>query len=319
MKLIKPYFEILEQAPGIEGLNKHIELCGRNAYKSEDKITEDSAKAFVDKICKAKHGSVLEHGTVYLKILWEYKNYMDFEFSEIFYNLNKYSICKRELRKEDLCPTLYITTNYRVLKENNRLKDLKYICEPTEKHEKRVSVRFVCSRAISHELVRHRTFSATMESQRYCNYSKDKFDNNITFIEPLWFKYPQLDIENSVAEKSDKNGAVFYERAYKTYYFENATTEYDRFGYDWHVEDFFIHSCQTAESCYKLMLEKGCSPQEAREVLPNSTKTDIIMTGFISDWKHFFELRTTENVHPEMRRLTIPLQEEFKKRGYIDD
>ena len=305
MKLIKPYFEILEQAPGIEGLNKHIELCGRNAYKSEDKITEDSSKAFVDKICKAKHGSVLEHGTVYLKILWEYKNYMDFEFSEIFYNLNKYSTCKRELRKEDLCPILYITTNYRVLKENNRLKDLKYICDPTEKHEKKVSVRFVCSRAISHELVRHRTFSATMESQRYCNYSKNKFGNELTFIIPEWCP--------EIREDSNKGW--------------DPCSIYDK---------FYLQHLQMAENTYFSLLKQWdeklpdkryksgfknnpWAPQEAREVLPNSTKTDIIMTGFISDWKHFFELRTAENTHPEMRRLTIPLQEEFKKRGYIDD
>lgn len=155
MKLIKPYFEIIEQAPGIEGLNKHIELCGRNAYKSEDKITEDSSILFVDKICKAKHGSVLEHGTVYLK-----KDITDFtdiskavEFT-YFYNENKYSKYFVTDKYE------IVTTNYRVLKENNRFDDLQYLYEPTILHEKRISVRFVCSRAISHELVRHKIFCA---------------------------------------------------------------------------------------------------------------------------------------------------------------
>lgn len=309
MKLIKPYFEIIEQAPGIEGLNKHIELCGRNAYKSEDKITKDSAILFVDKICKAKHESVLEHGTIYLK-----KDITDFTDIDKAVEFTRF-YCKNPYSKHFVINGKYeiITTNYRVLKENNRFEDLQYLCEPTKNHEKRISVRFVCSRSTSLELVRHRKFSFTQESQRYCNYSKDKFDNNVTFIKPLWFKYPQLDINNPVAEKSDKNGAVFYERSYKAYWIGT-----DAQGFDWYNEDFFIHSCQTAESCYILMLKEGCSPQEAREVLPNSTKTDIIMTGFISDWKHFFELRTAENVHPEMRRLTIPLKEEFIKKGYIE-
>ena len=160
MKLIKPYFEIIDQASGIEGLNKHIELCGRNAYKSEDKITDDSAKAFVDKICKAKHGSVLEHGTVYLKLEVQWHETDSDEYIEFleFYKNNPYS--KISYIDTSYGYTAYITTNYRVLKDNNRLDDLQYMCEPTKHHEKRISVRFVCSRAISHELVRHKIFCA---------------------------------------------------------------------------------------------------------------------------------------------------------------
>lgn len=284
MKLIKPYFEILEQESSVDGMYKHIELCGRNAYKSEDKITDDSAKAFVDKICKAKHGSVLEHGTVYLKIHWNLEK--DSIFNEVFkfYSHNKYSKIYKVIEPSDFCPTLYITTNYRVVKDNNRLEDLKYLHKYDWNHERRFSVRFVCSRAISHELVRHRTFSATMESQRYCNYSKDKFSNEITFIEPLM-----------IDKKALPNFSYVYENIYEVFY----------------------SAIEEAEAYYFILLDAGCKPEEAREVLPNSTKTDIIMTGFISDWKHFFELRTAENVHPEMKRLTIPLKEEFIKRGYI--
>lgn len=160
MKLIKPYFEIIDQGLSIEDMYKHIELCGRNAYKSEDKITNDSAKAFVDKICKAKHGSVLEHGTVYLKIHWKYEEVDIFGDLLKFYSHNKYSKLYKVVEALDLCPTLYITTNYRVIKDNNRLEDLKYLFKYDWNHEKRISVRFVCSRAVSHELVRHKIFCA---------------------------------------------------------------------------------------------------------------------------------------------------------------
>lgn len=280
MNLIKPSFEIIEQAPDIEGLYKHIELCGRVCYKSEDKITEDSAKAFVDKVCKAKHGSVLEHGTVYLAVDGTSEHFLRMLN---FYHRNKYS------KETDNGYNIYgintkyfITSNYRVLKENDRLDDLQYMCEPTEYHEKRISVRFICSRAISHELVRHRTFSFSQESQRYCNYSKDKFDRSVTFIQPLWLQ---------------DNNSKFKD-------FNYVNTHFDLF-------------LKEAEFAYFTLIDLGCKPEEAREVLPNSTKTDIIMTGFVSDWKHFFELRTADNAHPEMRRLIVPLKEEFIKRGYL--
>lgn len=281
MKLIKPYFEILEQTPDIKGLYTHIELCGRNAYKSEDKITEDSAKAFVDKICKAKHASVLEHSTLYFKIpvnVDDASNFLD--------EISIWTKCKLVKSKE--CNWWAITTNFRIIVEHfapEYIEDLiiKYLCEPTEYHEKRISVRFICSRAISHELVRHRTFSFTQESQRYCNYSKDKFGNEITFIEPNW-----IDDNKSI-------NSLAYNNTYEVLY----------------------SALEEAESYYMILLENDFKPEEAREVLPNSTKTDIIMTGFISDWEHFFELRVAENTHPEMRRLTIPLKEEFIKKGYI--
>lgn len=290
MKLIKPYFEIIEQGPSIEDLYKHIELCGRNAYKSEDKITEDSAKTFVDKICKAKHGSVLEHGTVYLTVDGTSEQFLRMLS---FYNRNQYSKETDDgYNIHGINTKYFITSNYRVLKENDRLDDLQYMCEPTEHHEKRISVRFVCSRAISHELVRHRVFTFTQESQRYCNYSKDKFGNDVTFIIPEW-------LEKFKKELLNKEG-----------YRENGTS-------DMFTDNDYFDFLRQCESCYIAAIIAGAKPEEAREVLPNSTKTDIIMTGFVSDWKHFFELRTAENAHPEMKRLTIPLKEEFIKRGYI--
>ena len=159
MKLCKPLFEIWEQSAGLEGVYKQIEKVSRVCYKSEDKITEDSAKPFVDRMVKSGHGAMLEHGTVYLKI-----TYKDTDFTTLcmFYGKNKYSV----LNHSEDNKIYYITTNYRVLVENNHLSDLKYLCEPTEFHEKRVTVHFVCDRGISHEFVRHRVMSFAQESTR---------------------------------------------------------------------------------------------------------------------------------------------------------
>lgn len=160
MKLINQSFEILEQKDfTLVGIKKFIERCGRVCYKSEDKITEDSAKPFVDRIIKSGHGAVLEHGTVFLKVTCKDT---DFVTLSVFYGHNKYS--KITHSKDN--KTYYITTNYRVLVENNHLRDLKYLCEPTEFHERRITVRFVCDRGVSHEFVRHRVFSFAQESTR---------------------------------------------------------------------------------------------------------------------------------------------------------
>ena len=183
MRLIKQSFEIWKQEEGLEGIYKQIERAGRICYKSEDKITETSAKEFVDRMIKSGHGAMLEHGTVYLKLdgninLISGINPLSInQWNEFIskYENNNYS--KVTPYKEELEGQCFITTNYRVLIENNWLDDLKYQCEPTEFHEKRVTVRLVIDRGVSHEFVRHRTFSFTQESTRYCNYSKDKFNN----------------------------------------------------------------------------------------------------------------------------------------------
>lgn len=176
MKLIKPSFKIIEQYPGLLGIYKQIELAGRTCYKSEDKITEDSAKGFVDRMIKLGHYSMLEHGTVYLAV--------PFDPHIGKYRGNKYSAI-RDIAKSDWSA---VTTNLRVLVENGWLDDLQYICEPTKYHERRITVKFICGRDVSHEYVRHRVFSFAQESTRYCNYSKDKFGNELTFIEPCWLE-----------------------------------------------------------------------------------------------------------------------------------
>lgn len=158
MRLIKPSFEIIEQQPGILGLYKQIELAGRTCYKSEDKITPDSAAAFVDRMIKSGHGAMLEHGTVYLRIPDVSSDGQYVYPAKGKYAGNKYSRLntKWEGPANAQYIVTFVTTNLRVLVENGWTDDLKYICEPTEYHEKRVTVRFICDRGVSHEFVRHK-------------------------------------------------------------------------------------------------------------------------------------------------------------------
>lgn len=296
MKLIKPSFEIWEQPSGLEGVYKQIERAGRICYKSEDKITEDSAKSFVDRMIKSGHSAMLEHGTVYLKVFNVIEN------SELIdkYKSNKYSVVKEGTEVYNCHgDILYgsckcITTNYRVLVENGWLDDLKYICKPTEFHEKRITVHFVCDRGVSHEFVRHRVMSFAQESTRYCNYSKDKFGNELTFIQPCWLDDERL-------------------KLYGPYH----TVIRDK-----SLESIFIASLNNAEKDYIDLIDLGWKPQEARAVLPNSLKTELVVTGFVSDWNHFFDLRargTTGAPHPQAKELAEPLMKEFIARKYINN
>ena len=321
MKLIKPSFEILEQLPGLEGVYKQIELAGRTCYKSEDKITETSAKEFVDRMIKSGHGAMLEHGTVYLK--WQQTYHWDGMYGDdcIYdgnpldkYKSNKYSkftkFASMTITNNKDNSTYYVTTNLRVLVENNWLSDLQYICEPAEYHEKRHTVKFTCDRGVSHEFVRHRVFSFAQESTRYCNYSKDKFGNEITCILPPWLS--ENDLPKGFGYTSDEWGSLICE-----FYYE-ATEKGKSEGFNIEPVRNFVFALQTSEQLYFSLLKEGWKAQEARSVLPNSLKTELVMTGFESDWKHFFELRCPGSAHPQARELAIPLQEKFKELKWVD-
>lgn len=291
MKLIKPYFEILEQKPRniiipadmeigpkmakqelIDTVYRQIEIAGRTCYKSEDKITQDSAKKFVERMVKSGHGAMLEHGTVYLFLT------MSSRQQYFKYCSNPYSVANSTGEAEKGTWNGFVTTNYRVLVENGWLDDLEYICNPGKEHEKRITVRFVCDRGVSHEFVRHRVFSFAQESTRYCNYSKDKFGNELTFIEPCW-DWGSVTRDGFVA-------------------FRTALVE--------------------SENMYLYLLQNGWKPQQARAVLPNSLKTELIMTGTLTQWEGFFKLRDAESAHPQARELAEPLHAEFIKLGYLD-
>lgn len=295
MKLIKPSFEIIPQENGLEGINKHIEIAGRTCYKSEDKITEDSAKEFVDRMIKSGHGAMLEHGTVYLKVP-EWEMYRDGAFRNFNYGFTDNLYYKTCFNKK----TFYITTNYRYIVENHLEDWLKYLSEPTEYHEKRITVKFICDRGISHEFVRHRVFSFAQESTRYCNYTKDKFDKQIKFILPFWMDEKQL---------GEHDADVIIIQAQQITPISITSEEY--------AEICFMESLALAEFNYNAMIRAGWKPQQARNILPNSLKTELIMTGFVNDWKHFFELRCANSAHPQARELAKPLEMEFMKLNLI--
>lgn len=288
MKLINSSVIVKEQESGIDGVYKQIEWAGRHCYKSLDKITEDSSKEFVDRMIKLGHGAMLEHGTIYLTIDGEDPN-----LSRIQSNpYTKVNLVPYEVLTEGnytISYKAYITTNLRVLVENNLKELLCYQVEPTEHHEKRITAKFICDRGVSHEFVRHRVFSFAQESQRYCNYNKDKFNNELTFIKPTWLDIPTgnytywdgdwCDIDNMKIQLPSDNG----------------------------VADNFLWCLNNAGMQYRLLINKGLKPQEARGVLPNATKTELVMTGFESDWEGFFKLRCSGAAHPDAKKLADEL------------
>lgn len=197
MRIIDASYSIETPIDGAEIL-KRIEKAGRTCYKSENRITEESAENFVRTLIERGHESVLEHESI--------------------------------------------------------------------------TVRFICDRGVSHEIVRHRIASFSQESTRYCNYSGNRFGNQITFIKPCFL--------------------------------EEGTG-----GYKLWKQAMFV-----AEKEYFELLNWGCTPQEARSVLPNSTKTEVVMTANLREWRHFLKLRTAKAAHPQMRELTVPLLHELQRQ-----
>lgn len=300
MKLIKPSYEFWEQKEGLSGVEAQIERAARVCYASEPK---GEVGELLGKLIKAKHYAMLEHGTVYLMIdcsgrLIDVANK---------YIQNKYSKVSLHSDGVHYC----ITTNYRVLVENNWLDDLKYLCEPTEYHEKRITVKFTMDRIGSQSFCRHRVFSFAQESTRYCNYSKDKFSNEITFIIPSWLNIPE-----GIAYWHDGLGYRVGADPNNTDFdaslgYINKSSNYDS----------FLYALENAEKSYFRLLKEEWKPQQARQVLPNALKTELVMTGFVSDWKHFFDLRaigTTGKPHPDAEILAKPLMNEFIERRYLN-
>lgn len=288
MKLIKPSYQILEQKPGLKGIYEMIELAGRTCYKSTRK-EGTTAKDFVDRMIVSKHYAMLEHGTVYLKIrkgTYAYSHYVvicepDDDFMSSPRELSYRPYTKVNIQDD----YIYVTTNYRHIVENGWFDDLKYLCEPTEYHEKRVTVRFTTGVDISREFNRHRVNSMAEQSTRYCNFSKDKFNSEITCIIP------------------------------HAYLESNAMG-----GMDTEDIDVFCEALKQSEKAYFKLLELGWKPENARKVLPLDLATELVHTAFVSDWNNFFNLRsreTTGKAHPDAKALAKPLMQEFIKRGYI--
>ena len=283
---------------------KHIEFIARTCYKSENNITDESHKTMCKNLYKNKHWAMLEHFIFIYKInkmtnfkstfveILNSEKYVD--ITEQFINDERRTIISFNTRSLlDLLIKYkdhdYILHDLIMLIEKivydydcdeifgNRFKKADHECftkinitdismlTPTEQfihgwH----SIKFICDRGVSHEIVRHRTASFAQESTRYCNYSKDKYKNEITVIKPCFF---------------------------------DNDSQYD----DWK------NACEKSEGYYFKLLNEGATPQEARSVLPNSLKTELIMTAKLYEWNHFFELRTDKSAHPQIRELAIPL------------
>lgn len=263
MKLVNQSADLISTGESnYNDMLKVIEKAGRTCYKSLDRITDDSAFAFVNRLKKSGHRSVLEHGTLYLYFEIPEDNLLIKFFKE-----NNYSTVKL---REDIA---FITTNYRVLIENfdnvQLEKILKHMCPYSSEFEERITMHLVTNLQVAMEYLRHRRMSFSEESTRYCNYSKGKFSNELTFIDP-------------------RTAFIRYE--------QNVNKCFDK----------WMQTNQMIEDNYLDLASNGCVAQECAQILPKDLKTELVMTGTESDWSHFFDLRLygkTGAPHPQAMQL----------------
>jgi len=317
MELITPSVEIWEQNNSFDGIWAHIARCTRVCYQSTPKENGETNEEFVKRVilrnistmntlsCNFEklHGAMLEHGTVYLAVV----SYQNSDYPDIreFYNYNPYSRVNIVEKPIEGVVTRFITTNLRVIYENNRLDDLKYLCLPTEHHAKRVTVSFITNIGVSREFNRHRVNSIAEESTRYCNYNK-RNDGQIKIGLPAWL----LDDENMgyIEHHADDD------------FHSYCTDIADGDDTNWCDIDYYLFALSCTEYCYNNLIRLGWKPQQAREVLTLATKTQLIHTAFVDDWKHFFALRAdgvSGPPHPNAALVAKPLKEELIKRNLL--
>lgn len=266
----------LHQGPGLKGAYKIIEAAGRTCYKSENRMTDSSAEKFVESLIANGHGAMLEHGTIYMKLNW-------WQIGKI---LKYYFAPYCESRR-----LLYVTTNYRVIVERKWQKDMRdHMCEPTERHAKRRTFKITCDIGVSREANRHRANSMAERSTRFCNYSKDRFNGEISVIMPD-------DLNPSLLETS-----AFTSTMMDLIYETNTPGTLP--------EDYWYTANLVCERCYMKLLELGWKPQQARRILPLDTATELVHTAFEDDWKHFLDLRCAPNAHPDM----VKIAKQIKKK-----
>lgn len=303
MKLIKQSFEILEQKDfTLVGIKKFIERCGRVCYKSEDKITDTSYEKFVNMLERRDHTRPLEFGTVHLKmILPDFIGFMNSLLTIGMLN----NIWIKHAYKGDV---IYITTNYRyyldIIKYFPNVREY-FTEEDNEYYPKRYTVHMILDRGVMDEFRTHIGLSNLAESTRYCNYSKDKFNNEVTFIEPCWLDMHDTDEGREVTRNWNfdilDGCAIIAEEG-----------EFDD------ARDAFLTSLNVAEHCYLELLQKGWTPQQARSVLPLGIKSELISCGFKEAWENFFYRRDAKDAHPMAREIAKPMHKEFIERGFID-
>lgn len=265
----------LEQASGLYGIHKIIEIAGRTCYKSDNNMTDTSGDAFVKRLIDNGHGAMLEHGTVYLKLKWwQFRKIVRYFFAP-YTESNK---------------LLYVTTNYRVIIEHKWQDDLELLCEPTKYHAKRRTFKFICDIGVSREANRHRVNSIAEQSTRLCNYAKDKFGNEISIIKP---------------DELGENIPSHYKQVLRNFmgYARVDSPEITPLDY-WYAAN------AVAEYCYMSLIEKcGWKPQQARRILPLDTQTELVHTAFEHDWDHFLKLRCAPNAHPDMQKVAFQVRE----------
>lgn len=285
MKLIKQSFEFINQTDfSLVGIKKHIEKCARVSYKSEDKITDTSYEKFVNMLESRGHDRPLEFGTVYLSRTSQKEDNMEWLDKYAYNPWSKFSFGNGSTRiNGELRNTVYVTTNYRVIKEHHWEDDLQYLCEPTEYHHKRYTVHMILDRGVMDEFRTHVGLSHLAESTRYVNYSKKKFGSELTFIKPCWLDDEKL-------------------KLYEPYH----TVIRDK-----SPESIFITNLNNVERDYLDLIKLGWTPQQARSVLPLSIKSELISCGFKDSWENFFYRRDAPDAHPMAQEIAKPMHQKF--------
>lgn len=287
MKLIKQSFEFINQTDfSLVGIKKHIERCARVSYKSENKITDTSYEKFVNMLESRGHDRPLEFGTVYLSRTSQKEDNMEWLDKYAYNPWSKFSFGNGSTRiNGELRNTIYVTTNYRVIKEHHWEDDLQYLCEPTEYHHKRYTVHMILDRGVMDEFRTHVGLSHLAESTRYVNYSKKKFGSELTFIKPCWLDDEKL-------------------KLYGPYHIVIR---------DKSPESIFIANLNNVERDYLDLIKLGWTPQQARSVLPLSIKSELISCGFKDAWENFFKRRDAPDAHPMAQEIANPMHKEFFK------
>lgn len=311
MKIIKSSVDVIQQAPGIVGMKKQIELIGKVSHKAEGNITDTSYERFVENMKSIGHWASLDMGTAYMKI-------PVFCFRMLWKLLKHHPWSKFKLRGG----YFYTTTTYRIIVQEDLEKKMeKYWCEPTEHHYHRETAHFICSREISHQLVRHASLRPLQESQRYCNYSKESKGGEITYILPQWIYDVREKIGNTIDPLTGEDRKDILELDGEELW--NRLTCYDRTvsGRDdmWRkAEDEYMFEV-TSEESQKL------NPEDARGCLLNDTKTELYLCGYLKDWyahpktkerTGFFYLRSDKAAQRDVRVLSQDLEKQFSELGY---
>lgn len=282
MKLINQSFEILEQKDfTIKGIKQFIERCARVSYKSEDRITDDSYIKFVDMLEKRDHSRPLEFGTVHLQM------YIS-DFHKLRDTLCINNMWNDQWIKYHYAGNLaYVITNFRYYLAIIKIfpsAENDFDPQDDELYPKRYTVHMILSRGVMDEFRTHIGLSHLAESTRYCNYSKDKFENELTFIIPNWV--------NTNCPNKEQEGPSVPDM-------------------EWSA------AMLNAEASYMNLLKMGWTPQQAREVLPLSVKSELISCGFKDAWANFFYRRCANDAHPMAKEIANKIHDDFIKRNYI--